>query len=849
MLTPPNAMSKSEAARNVQRARVGVFGVLLVLLLCSLLLAQSAFGMAGTGSDAASIAKPLRPFVYAMANTGMSYDLMLSNGLGKDRVVTNIKVDGVFFSDASARLSTDGSAAAVRVVGDRSGGSAVLLVDMKSGKQTTVTSTLTTAQGFGTYLWSPGGNTLAFVYSTPSLAPGFSEDAHGDIYIFSMGFQPMRLAGTNGSDRLLAFSSDGQGVYASRKEQMGDVTLEHLVYIPLAGGQAVTLFHSTPLLRYSQFAIWSPPGAPAKVAYLAEGLFISGEPAATATPLKPTATVRPTSAPARKVKAAAAATVSVGSSVTATAQVSRTAQASAFSIVTTIDVRLSRPNKVGLVISDLGGTWPGLLREDAQAYPYMAWTPDGQGLFMGGSRSSGSWMVNMSAEKSAVSTSLYGLRAITWSEDGTQVVMADSPTSRLVTLDSASGKAVATRNLGGFVGGSAKSGSSAPSVKLAVPYIHQVLDVSPYGDGNWACGPTSAAMVMAYYGKLEPWFMYEAREQAASPDLTPGPVPAARSPEQITGADYAPYVTNEYTNNGHTYSARAADPQGNMLAGLYGTICPYGLAEWQMMTAVISNHGLGSRYLEVTWDSVVGALKRGHPVIIGNQLTSEGHILVAIGYTTDGSLIVNDPYGNRFEPGYGGNNGRGVFYAWKDILARRALEVLGTYSPPPSYVPPMAPLPARPATATPAIGIGVQTTTTITVTMTPTQTGLLGGGAGATYTPVVEGTPTGEVVATPSSTSPEFFPTLSISTATPTSEATALPTQAAPTAQPTSDPTSTPHVERPTERPTEQPTFPPTLIPQPEQPTKSPRPLPDDTPVRQPSPPAETVVPVPTPGE
>jgi hypothetical protein len=828
---------------------LSVFGSLCALLLWCLFLAQSTYG-AGVDDRIApfSTARPLKPFVYAMASSGTSFDLMLSNGIGKDLSVSKIKVDGVFFSETSGRLSADGRYAAVRIVGDRTGGSTLLLVDVKTGKQTPITSTRSTAAGFGTYLWSPAGNTLAFVRSTPALAAGFSDDAHGEIYLFSVGFQPMRLAGSNGSDRLLAFSDDGNGVYASRKEKADNITLEHLVYVPLSGGPAVTLFRSTPTLRYYQFAIWSKPGAPAKVAYLAEGTFATGAPGTTSLPPTATALAHPNPSPTLvpPTYVAASASTAASATVTATAQLSQPVQPAMFNVLTKVDVKLSRPNKVGLVISDLGGTWPGLMREDAQPYPYMTWTLDGKSLIMGGSRSSGSWMVNMNAEKQAISTSLYGLRVQTWSEDGTQVVLADSPTSRLVTLDVVSGQTVATRDLGGFV----KSGTkyTAPALKLAVPYIHQVIDVSPYGDGNWACGPTSVAMALAYYGRLEPWYVYQAREQAAAPNSTPATIPAAKSPDQVRGADYAPYISNEYTHGGHTYSVRAADPQGNMLAGLYGTICPYGLAEWQMMTSVISRHGLGSQYLEVSFDSVVAALKRGHPVIMGTQLTSEGHILLAIGYTADGNLIVNDPYGNRFEPGYGGNNGRGVYYPWKDLTARRALEVLGNYAPPPTFVPPMAPLPSRPdveETATPTAGEG--TAEPITATLTPTSTGLFGAD---TPTPLVTETPTVTVTvtATPAiEASPTATPSHELaeatSTSTPVNASTAVPTAES---QPTHESTQ---VAQPTQilpSPTE-PGREPAITPQVEQPTSTPRLRPESTPRPEDTPtPERQPVPVPT---
>jgi hypothetical protein len=40
-------------------------------------------------------------------------------------------------------------------------------------------------------------------------------------------------------------------------------------------------------------------------------------------------------------------------------------------------------------------------------------------------------------------------------------------------------------------------------VNLEVPHIHQLWDTPENFDGHWACGPTSSAMVLAYYGLLE----------------------------------------------------------------------------------------------------------------------------------------------------------------------------------------------------------------------------------------------------------------------------------------------------------------------------------------------------------
>jgi hypothetical protein len=224
-------------------------------------------------------------------------------------------------------------------------------------------------------------------------------------------------------------------------------------------------------------------------------------------------------------------------------------------------------------------------------------------------------------------------------------------------------------------------------LKLDVPYVHQVNDVNN-ADGNWACGPASVLMVLAYYGKLEPWPQYVAEHGTpVKPTTTPRSNPPVSS--RLTGTtdeemklDYAPYLTNVYTNGGHTYSATAPDPRGNMLAGLYGTISPSGLADWGRMKQVLEWSGLTTAYVAPTWNGVVAALKRGHPVLLGNGLTAAGHIMVAIGYTSNNQLIVNDPYGNRFTVGYGANDGEGVYYAWSCSRVVNALEVIGVYTPP-----------------------------------------------------------------------------------------------------------------------------------------------------------------------
>jgi uncharacterized protein YvpB len=602
-----------------------------------------------------------------MASSNNTYDIMRSDGGKKDSRVARIKVDSIFFSDATAALSSDGTHAAFRVTGDRYGGSSLYDVNIESGKYAQVAASKNSAQGIGAYSWSPAGNTMAYVVAAPALDPAQMEDAYGTIYVWSVGFEPVKLAGSTGNDRLLGFESDGLGVYAARRETRADQTLEHLVYIPLSGAEATVLLRSRPELRYTRYALWAPSGALARIAYVAEGDWSLA--ASNSNVLEVL--------PALK------------------GQVRPTAKAPGGD-------KLSRPSTLGLVVSDMMGIEQVLLRRDAESYTHLSWSPDGAALFAGGARSGSAWRVDLNGERTSLGASLLGLRQVARGSAGPQTVFSDNPTSRLVIVDYTSGKVAGTK----WVGVQGKAGKAV--VAMQVPYIHQVNDTASSADGNWACGPTSLAMALAYYGKLQPWSESEAgKAEAARNNMVAMSKPEAGPP---SGLEFAPYVTSAYTLNGKTYSATARDPRGRPVAGLYGTICPTGLADWQTMVAVVGWHGLKSQYVAATWDGIVGALKRGHPVMLGNALTPEGHILLVTGYTNDGNLIVNDPYGNKFAPGYGTNDGHAVLYPWKRVTPRRALEVIGIWPPP---------------------------TPTPTITSTPTATPTIP----ATYTPISTATP------------------------------------------------------------------------------------------------------------
>jgi hypothetical protein len=207
-------------------------------------------------------------------------------------------------------------------------------------------------------------------------------------------------------------------------------------------------------------------------------------------------------------------------------------------------------------------------------------------------------------------------------------------------------------------------------VNLNVPFIHQLWDTPDWFDGNWACGPTAAAMVIAYYGLLEP---IPVRAQWPFPHTT----------------QFGWYVANAFTHNQYRFSRIAQTPRGPA-RGLYGTAVArvrslgwVAIVEGQTAKGVrIGMLPLLRTFLEPLGNSVEftapdeqvvkQSLDAGHPVLIsGRPFGLTGHIMVVRGYYFDPKLnlygwIVNDPYGYRSD-GSSALDGGNVVYLWREI--------------------------------------------------------------------------------------------------------------------------------------------------------------------------------------
>jgi hypothetical protein len=234
-------------------------------------------------------------------------------------------------------------------------------------------------------------------------------------------------------------------------------------------------------------------------------------------------------------------------------------------------------------------------------------------------------------------------------------------------------------------------------INLNIPYVHQVFDTEAAFNGHWACGPTSAAMVLAYYGLLQPH--------------------ALSNPAQLN--PYGFYVSSPFEHNGHMFNTTSKTKTGTG-AGLYGAIVDFicldsgGREVWgaywsnangkglkPALDVFLSPHGNtptivdrpkqgNSMYLEreAAEEAMVGALDGGHPVIVsGHFIWGEReyhHLVVVRGYYRDEGIlkwIVNDPYGFTTTGQRRDYDGENIVYTFEEIKPKWLCVIGGSFVP------------------------------------------------------------------------------------------------------------------------------------------------------------------------
>jgi hypothetical protein len=186
-----------------------------------------------------------------------------------------------------------------------------------------------------------------------------------------------------------------------------------------------------------------------------------------------------------------------------------------------------------------------------------------------------------------------------------------------------------------------------PDAHFDVPYMHQRWDTPDWFNGSWSCGPTSCMMAVQYYMMLTPdsiWASY---------------------PSPGHWSLWGNYIPVEYTFLGFTYDDLGESPGGALVPGAHGFICPDGSAWWSNMVAFLNQHEVSSAWAGTSWSTLTGQIDSDYPVICSSTVLGYGHIILFNGYYADHTVVVNDPFGDANESGWGNYyNGKDVLYDW-----------------------------------------------------------------------------------------------------------------------------------------------------------------------------------------
>jgi Tol biopolymer transport system component len=207
------------------------------------------------------------------------------------------------------------------------------------------------------------------------------------------------------------------------------------------------------------------------------------------------------------------------------------------------------------------------------------------------------------------------------------------------------------------------------TMQLDIPYVHQAYDTPDWFNGDWACAPTEAIMVLAYYNILPPW-------------------PTLCSKPSLHYNNWGNYVSTDYQFREVQYNQMAMDAGSKSSWGGYGYMWTGSFHPYTRMANYFSNHGLSTIQTDATPHSVAYAeVSSGRPFNLCVMLTSAGHLVCAHGIGAEAhTFVFNDPWGdkNRGYPNYYGKN---VNYDWPGYnngyqnLAGVAWTIATTYHP------------------------------------------------------------------------------------------------------------------------------------------------------------------------
>ncbi|NLP05859.1 hypothetical protein GX411_07895 [Candidatus Fermentibacteria bacterium] len=277
-----------------------------------------------------------------------------------------------------------------------------------------------------------------------------------------------------------------------------------------------------------------------------------------------------------------------------------------------------------------------------------SWPVLSEGLGLCCCRSEGSASALVGAESNAVLVA-GALRPFHWQGHG--LVWTESSTGRL------RGTPLPPEGLRfpGCPGTAERGVPFDPVVEIDVPWMHQRWDTPDWFDGSWSCGPSSCTMAQQYYGRLTPDSIW------------------CSSPSPGHWSSMGDYIPTEFTFLGFTYDIPGLSPGGVWVPGAHGFICrDAGGAYWSYMTLYLEQMGLESDWAGTAWSTLTSELDNLWPVVCSSTIYysggTYGHIILFTGFCEDHTVVVNDPYGDANQTGWGQSwrypNGKACLYDW-----------------------------------------------------------------------------------------------------------------------------------------------------------------------------------------
>lgn len=167
------------------------------------------------------------------------------------------------------------------------------------------------------------------------------------------------------------------------------------------------------------------------------------------------------------------------------------------------------------------------------------------------------------------------------------------------------------------------------------------------------------AMILAYFKKLP-----------KKPIQCPLPVPHTN--------DFGWYISTTYTSlTGVTFDRGQLDPKRKMTFGAYGTCTDGGQAWAWRMQRYAEGHGLKTKFFDkATFPTIVSELNRGALITLSTDVLPSGHIITVKGFRGSNDIMVNDPFGDYRQPGYGQKmNGANLIYQFNQIKPKWMISV------------------------------------------------------------------------------------------------------------------------------------------------------------------------------